>query len=68
VKLAEDGLIDVSDVREYARKLKADGNVKLSAADDIFVMSPGSISDDAAPEATLDPLTRVLRGLSSTPV
>lgn len=69
VKYAEDGLIDVSDIREYARRLKDEGNVKLSSVDDIFRHSPGDIAGQAA-EANapkLDPLSRVLRELSTSP-
>lgn len=68
VKYAEDGLIDVSDIREYATKLKAEGNVKLSSIDDFFRLEPGRLLEgpSAPAAAQLDPLTRALRDLSTS--
>lgn len=65
VKLAQDGLIDVSDIQDHARQLIASGSVKLSAADEVFEQSPGELHGPAsrASEQTkgLDPLTSFLR-------
>jgi len=63
VKLAEDGVIDVSDVAETARRLVTEGSVKMSAVDAIFNESPGSLAEDISPLAgQMDPLTKLLRG------
>jgi len=67
VKLAEDGLIDVNDIRQTAQRVLSDGTVKLSAVDDLFRLTPGTlveVAQNAEPGRSLDPLTRVLRDLS----
>lgn len=62
VKLAEDGIIDVSDVSNTARRLVVDGSVKMSAVDAIFTESPGTVIEDASPSVKqLDSLTSYLR-------
>lgn len=62
VKLAEDGVIDVSDIRDTARRLVADGSVKTSEIDALFNESPGTLVANAAPIAgQMDPLTSMLR-------
>jgi hypothetical protein len=65
VKLAQDGLIDVSDIAETARRLKADGNVKISAADDLFRQTVGELeaATTTDPKAKLDLLTATLRSM-----
>jgi hypothetical protein len=66
VKLAEDGVIDVVDVRSTARQLVADGSVKMSAVESMFMESPGQVvSSDAPARSQLDPLTAYLRSVSS---
>ena len=71
VRLACDGVIDVSDVEDQARQLIASGSVKMSAADDVFDQSPGDLQETGRQsnqgklgEKELDPLTKVLRGLN----
>jgi hypothetical protein len=70
VRLACDGIIDVSDVEDQARQLVASGSVKMSAADDVFDQSPGDLqangsgSQSKSGAAELDPLTKVLRSLA----
>lgn len=66
VKLAQDGLIDVDDIFEHARQLSDSGSTKLSAVDDLFHETPGTVEKSAGANSTteqLDPLTRVLRGI-----
>jgi hypothetical protein len=61
VKLANDGVIDVSDILSTANRLIADGSVKLSAVDSVFTETPGSVMKTEAEVAKLDPLTSYLR-------
>lgn len=67
VQLAEDGAIDVSDIKDHARQLIASGSVKLSAADDVFDQSPGELQGPVVKGSgeRLDPLTKLLRSLPS---
>ena len=65
VKLAQDGLIDVSDVGEHAHRLLKEGAVKQSSVDELFGETPGELSGEAtvidSNGQQMDPLTRVLR-------
>lgn len=66
VKLAQDGLIDVSDIGEHAHRLLKEGSVKQSSVDELFGLTPGELSGEAKATGSngekLDSLTRVLRG------
>lgn len=63
VKLAEDGVIDVSDVVDTARRLVTDGSVKMSAVDAAYEQTPGTLVQPTAQAAgQMDPLTALLRG------
>jgi len=65
VTLAQDGLIDVSDIQDHARQLHASGEVKLSTANAVFEQSPGDLQGPASGASEevkrLDPLTTFLR-------
>jgi hypothetical protein len=69
VRLAQDGLIDVSDIFEHARQLVKTGSANLGSPDDIFDLSPGELEGvPQTPGATpgreqLDPFTSFLRTL-----
>lgn len=64
-KLAEDGVIDSSDVISHARQALEDDRIKMSSVNDIFNQSPGELIGDAvvaaAASASADPLTQYLR-------
>lgn len=67
-KLAEDGMIDSSDVLNHARRALVDGTVKVSSVNDIFDQSPGQVisgnaSTHPTKSAALDPLTSALRSI-----
>ena len=68
VKLAQDGMIDVSDVIEHTKRSLASGNVKLSSVDELFNLSPGEIVHEAETtqsSGSADVLTQTIRDLRS---
>jgi len=64
VKLANDGVIDVSDILNTANRLIADGSVKISAVDSVFAETPGSVMKTGTEADKLDPLTSYLRSVN----
>lgn len=67
VKLAQDGVIDVSDILNFAQRSIADGSVKLSALDELSVAPVVGEAVAVAPAGgndKLDVLTGYLRSRS----
>lgn len=62
IKLAQDGLIECADIFQVAQEAIVNGTVKLAAMEDAFEANPGELAGPAA-QATLDPLTAMLRSL-----
>lgn len=61
VKMADDGLLDVSDILSHAREVVLEGSAKLAALGDLFNESPGE-TDESRPstESATDELSSFL--------
>lgn len=66
---AKDGIIDSSDIIDYARRAMVEGTVKVSSLNDAFDQSPGQLQGNAVNQSgssdALDPLTSALRSIGS---
>ena len=66
---AKDGIIDSSDILDYARRAMVEGTVKVSSLNDAFDQSPGQLQGNASNQSrsseALDPLTSALRSIGS---
>ena len=57
VKMADDGLLDVSDVLSHAREVVQEGSAKLAALGDLFDETPGETDENAQVAAATDELS-----------
>lgn len=57
VKMADDGLLDVSEILSHAREVVQEGSAKLATLGDLFDESPGETDENARVAAATDELS-----------